>query len=105
MLRFVELHPILHSGTTARFNKNTQPLVAVFRIFRDKVVQSSKGRVCHSDHYVPQLSDTLEKCQRLGGRVERLAFGVQRSMFNVQRSRFTVRRSPAQGIGNTYRSE
>src|ERR1700726_4374225 len=88
MLRFVELHPILHSGTTARFNKNAQPLVAVLRIFRDKVVQSSKGRVCHSDHYVPQLSDTFEKCQRLGGRVWRSAFNVWRSTFNVWRLAF-----------------
>jgi hypothetical protein len=65
LLCLVELHPILHPGATACFNKNTEPFVAVLRVFRDKVVQSSKGRVCHSDHCVYQLSDTLIESQRL----------------------------------------
>ena len=47
LLWVVKLHSILHPGATARFDKDPQAFVAVLRIFRDKVVQSSKGRVCH----------------------------------------------------------
>jgi hypothetical protein len=90
LLCLVELHPILHPGATARFNENTEPLFAVLRVFRDKIVQSSKSRVCHSDHCFLQLSDTLAESQRQG-------------RFAVHRSPFTVHRSPAAFTGGVHR--
>src|SRR5580704_7126807 len=64
LLWVVKLHPVLHPGATARFDKDPQAFVAVLRIFRDKVVQSSKGRVCHFNHCFSQLSDTSAESQR-----------------------------------------
>src|SRR5271170_535637 len=52
LLRLVELHPILHPGATPCLNKDPKPFIAVLGVFRDKLVQSSKGRVCHIDHCV-----------------------------------------------------
>src|SRR5580700_8302055 len=67
LLWVVKLHPVLHPGATARFDKDPQAFVAVLRILRDKVVQSSKGRVCHFNHCFSQLSDTSAESQRRAG--------------------------------------
>src|ERR1700722_18123934 len=64
LLCLVELHPVLHSGAAARFDENTEAFVTALGSFRDKIAQSSKGRVCHSDHCVTKLSDTLGESQR-----------------------------------------
>jgi hypothetical protein len=66
LLCLVELHPVLHSGAAPCLNEDPEAFIAVLGVFRDKLVQSSKGRICHIDHCVLQLSDTLAKSQRLG---------------------------------------